>query len=65
MRGGIWELDPVLKKVVINPVHKFVDTFTTAFVRPVSAIFLSSIENTFNNPVISLDTEDLAPESES
>lgn len=62
---GIWELNPVLKEVVINPVNELVDTLTAAFVRPVRALFLCSIENTLNNPVISLHTKDLTPESQS
>ena len=32
--------------------------------RPVRPLFFGGIEDTLNNPVISLDTKDLAPESE-
>jgi hypothetical protein len=34
LRCSIWKLDPVLKKVIIDPIHKLVDAFSTFFVRP-------------------------------
>ncbi len=64
LRGSVWQLDPILKEVVINPVDELVDTFTAALMRPVRPLLFSGIEDTLNNPVISLDTKDLAPESE-
>ena len=64
LRGGVWELDPILKEVVINPIDELVDAFTAALMRPVRPLLFGGIEDTLNNPVISLDTKDLAPESE-
>ena len=65
LRSCIWKLYPVLEKVIIHPVNKLIYTFTSAFMWPVRSLLLSSIENTFNYPVVSLDSKDLAPESKS
>ena len=64
LRGGVWELDPILKEVVINPIDELVDTLTAALMRPVRPLLFGGIKDTLNNPVISLYTKDLAPESE-
>jgi hypothetical protein len=64
LRGGVWQLDPIFKEVVINPIDELVDTFTAALMRPVRPLLFGGIEDTLNNPVISLDTKDFAPESE-
>lgn len=39
--ANIWKLDPILKKVVIDPVNKLVDTLTTALLSPVGTVFFS------------------------
>lgn len=43
LRGGIWKLNPILKKVVVDPVNELVDTLTSLLMRPVCAILLSLI----------------------
>lgn len=62
-RSGVWELNPILQEVVVYPVNKLVHTFASAFVGPVSRSFFSSIEDTLNDPIVSLNTENFAPES--
>ena len=61
----VWKLDPVLEKTFVYPVNQSVDAFTTLFLGPVSTLFFSSIKNSLDNPVISLHSENLSPESES
>jgi hypothetical protein len=31
VRGGIWQLNPVLKEVIVDPVDEFVNTLSTLF----------------------------------
>lgn len=64
-RGGVRKLDPVLKEAVIDPVHVLVYTLAAALVGPVATLLLCLVEDTLNNPVILLDTVELAPESQS
>jgi hypothetical protein len=61
--SGIWKLNPVLKQVVIDPVYELVDALTALFMRPVGALLLSLIKDTLDDPVVTLDAKDLAPES--
>jgi hypothetical protein len=65
VRGGIWQLNPVLKEVIIDPVDELVDSLATLFVRPVSTLFFRLIKDSLDDPVVTLDAKDLAPESKS
>lgn len=63
--SGVRKLDPVLKEVFVDPVDVFVNTLTATLVRPVAALLLSLVEDSFDDPVILLDTVELSPESKS
>jgi hypothetical protein len=65
LRGGIWKLDPVLKKIVIDPVDELIYSLSTLFVRPVRALFFSLIKYSLNDPIVTLNTKNFAPESKS
>lgn len=62
--GSVWQLNPVFKQIVVNPVDKLVDAFTASFVRPVASFLLCLVKNSFNDPIVLLDSIKLSPESE-
>jgi len=65
----IWELCPLLKDTVGDPVNKFVNTTATGLlvcwlVVSAFAAFFSSIKSAFSNVVVFLDTRDLSKEAD-
>jgi hypothetical protein len=60
---AVWELDPVVKKVVGHPENSLVESLSTRLNRRVLRVFLSLRESTNGDPEILLGTEDLASKS--
>ena len=62
--SAVWQLDPVVKRVVRHPVDQLVYTFATLLNHLGVWSLLSLIKRATDDPVILLSTENLSAESE-
>ena len=61
----VWQLDPIVQKVIGNPEHCLVDTLATSFHSGISGVLLSLGKSTDGDPVVARGTKDLATEAQS
>ena len=61
--SGVWQLDPVVERIIGDPVYKLVDTFAALFKALVCTELFSQQQFSAGNPVVFLGTEDLATEA--
>ena len=65
LRSAVWELSPVVEKVVSHPEDELVDAFTATLNVGVLGVLLSHGKSADSDPVVFLGSEDLAAEAES
>lgn len=62
---NVWKLDPVLHKVVSNPINHGISSLSSLLNQKITVIFLWLCENSTGNPVVLLTSIDPSHKSES
>ena len=64
VRLHVWQLNPVLERVVSHPVHPSVHSLASLLRVVVLLLFLLGVELTLNYPVVFLGSVELSPETQ-